>query len=184
MYKGECMEEKVLFKDDIRESKDVLKYMKKVRISILVFMIFFFVLTIFLFITCLVKEKYLELISSGVTLLIAILLLLMFFNYSKKNYAYLYIYETRIVVKCYGKKEQVFNVKPDEYFIRVLKPFPINLKYGITLEIQDKKYNVLVKYKSLTLYPSEKNKPQLEWEKELFSIGCKVTDRENLIINK
>ncbi len=41
------MEEKVLFKDDIKDEKEILKYMKKIRISILTFMIFFIVLSIF-----------------------------------------------------------------------------------------------------------------------------------------
>lgn len=178
------MEEKALFTDDIRESKEVSKYIKKVRIMILVFMIFFLILSIFLLTICLIKKKYLVIIVSAILFVISIILLIMFFIYAKKNYSYLYIYEDRIVIRPYGKKEVTINITPSEYSIILWPPFFFNLRYGITLEFQDKKYNTLAKYKSLTLYPSEKNKPQKEWEKEIFEIGCKVVDRNKLIINK
>ncbi len=135
-------------------------------------------------VVCLIKEKYIGLVAVGVSLVISLLLLVMVLSYRKKNYSYLYIYDNKIIVKCYGKNEMIIDITPCEYFIRILKPSFFNLKYGLTLEFQDKKYNVLLKYKSLTLYPSEKNKESKKWEEDIFSIGCKVVDRDNLIINK
>lgn len=167
---------KLLFEEVPQKSVEYIKRNKSIAIMLIVFTSIFLLIGL----VCLFFEAIVSIIPFVFAILVSIILLITVLQ----NKQYLYIYDDKICYKkTFQKSGKEIFITPSEYKIELKEAMP---KSGYTIKFIFRKLNneIIFTYKAVSIIPSMYQAQKYQWEVDLFSIGCDITNDHEIIKNK
>lgn len=165
----------ILFKEEPMKDLRYIKEMRNVKLLLIIFISFF---SFFILFGLIIKEYILSIILFIFVVCVLIILIMLILQ----NRQYLYIYKDKIVYQKStkrDKKEILINVT--DYTIKLVH-VP-SRGHNFKFRFIDSSGNKLFEYTPLSLRVSPYQTEKEKWEIDIFNIGCKIDNSDEVIYN-
>jgi hypothetical protein len=168
---------KLLFGEGRSKSTEYRKEALAVKIMLASFAVVF----ISLLVVCLLLGEYIVSIIPGVFTL-AVVLAFVFAVLQETQT--LQVYEDKIIYKkTLSFKAKEIVLAPSQYTLEIANTVP-TMGYSVKFIFKNLAGEKILTYRAVSLIPSAMSEKRNQWEKDVFAIGCEVTDKHEVVKNK